>query len=65
MTDMTRFKQWLAPRGRAAALSKALGITQSTVTGWLLRGRVPPKRIADVQRIIKLPRKALNAEANV
>jgi DNA-binding transcriptional regulator YdaS (Cro superfamily) len=62
MTDMTRFKQWLAPRGRAASLAKSLGITQSTVTGWLLRGRVPPKRIADVQRITKLPKKALNAD---
>ena len=62
MTDLTRFKQWLAPRGRAAALSNALGITQSTVTGWLLRGRVPEARIAEVQRITKLPRKALNAD---
>ena len=39
--------------GSVTALARALGVRQSTVSNWFIRGRVPAERCVEIQRLTK------------
>ena len=45
--------------GSQAKLAEQLGCTQQAVSGWVLRGFVPPLRAVEIEAVLGIPRKEL------
>ena len=41
--------------GGQSALGRLLGLSQSTVSGWVERGKVPAERVLDAERVTQVP----------
>lgn len=45
--------------GSQAKLAEMLGCTQQAVSGWVVRGFVPPLRAVEIEAVLGIPRKEL------
>lgn len=57
MSDIVRAA--IKSAGGQAAVAKELGIWQTAVSRWCKSGRIPPRRVLDVERMSGVPRHVL------
>jgi DNA-binding transcriptional regulator YdaS (Cro superfamily) len=57
---MTAFDEFCTRHGARSALARALGLSPAAVLQW--NGRVPAKRVVEVERLTGIPREALRPD---
>lgn len=48
--------------GNQSRLARLCGVKPQSVREWLVKGRVPPKRAIQIEKLLGIPRKELNPE---
>jgi len=48
--------------GNQSRLARLCGVKPQSVSEWLVKGQVPPKRAVQIEKLLGIPRKDLNPE---